>query len=189
VWTYGMVASQTRCDINANGTLTHCSRTPAGPGGSGYAAVSSGGNRSCALTAAGDIHCWGDAFLGDGSLNDDYVPSLVAGGHVFRDVSVGTSHSCGVAVDGKAWCWGENFNGQLGFGSATTHSATPVAVTSPVASPTTTHAFVEAGLGAFHSCAIAAGRADIFCWGNNNQFRLGTGTYPNEYSPTRVIVF
>ena len=73
-------------------------------------AVSSGGDRSCGLTYAGEIYCWGDAFVGDGSFNDDWVHSLVSGGHVFTDVSVGASHSCGIA-DGKAWCWGENWFG------------------------------------------------------------------------------
>ena len=188
VWGTGTTASNKKCDINANGTLTHCSRTPDGSYATGYVAVSSGGDRSCGLTYAGEIYCWGDAFVGDGSLNDDWVHSLVSGGHVFTDVSVGASHSCGIA-DGKAWCWGENFDGQLGDGIPTTHKATPVLATSPASSPTATHAFVEAGLGSFHSCAITTTRTELFCWGRDATLQLGTSTIGNRHVPTLVTVF
>src|SRR5882672_7791388 len=64
-----------------------------------FTAVSSGGNHTCGLTAAGAAYCWGynsDGELGDGTTRDWSSPVLVAGGVSFAAVSAGDLHTCGL---------------------------------------------------------------------------------------------
>ena len=100
---------------------------------SGGVAVSSGGDRNCAMLAGGSIRCWGGAICGDGSTTDNLNLRLVVGGTSFVAVGVGRTQSCGVATDGRIhWC-GQGDFGVLGDGY-TIDRLTPAAAAG--ASPT-----------------------------------------------------
>nr|WP_300150898.1 hypothetical protein [Propionicimonas sp.] len=152
-------------------------------------AISAGTSHTCAV-ADGLAFCWGlntNGRLGDGSTTQRTVPVAVTtasgllDGRTVTSVSAGASHSC-AAADGLAFCWGLNTNGRLGDGSTTQRTA-PVAVTtaSGVLSGRTVTA-VSAG--ASHSCAVADGLA--FCWGLNDDGRLGDGTTTQRTAPVAV---
>jgi alpha-tubulin suppressor-like RCC1 family protein len=131
---------------------------------SGVAAVSAGGNHSCALTTAGGVLCWGSNFrgeLGDGTTDDSSVPTPVSGlSSGVAAVTTGRDYTCALTTVGGALCWGMNFTaGQLGDGTML-NSSVPVAV-SGLASGV---ASIAAGYD--HTCALTT-VGGVLCWGSS----------------------
>ncbi|MCK5803933.1 MAG: thrombospondin type 3 repeat-containing protein, partial [Lentisphaeria bacterium] len=60
------------------------------------------------------LWCWGynqDGQIGDGSTEDNYVPTQVGTGRDWVSVAAGSGHSCGLRDDGSGpalWCWGDS---------------------------------------------------------------------------------
>lgn len=104
----------------------------------------------------------GDSVFSDVRLGDGARPTWFA---LF--VSVGAHHSCAVTRSGAVYCWGSNQSGQLGDGSADSHS-TPVPVYK-------LGDVVEVVSGLSHSCARQKSGA-VMCWGANGSGQLGDGT-------------
>lgn len=131
-----------------------------GDGGPRFAALSTGGINSCAMTDAGEAWCWGFAVPVNGQLVASDNPRPVWG-H-FSEVSVSQglgAQMCGVG-DGGVYCWG---NLQSGLASAD-----PVLVLG-------SSGFRKVTCGEGHSCALDdAGAA--FCWGDNGHGQLGSGS-------------
>jgi alpha-tubulin suppressor-like RCC1 family protein len=140
-------------------------------GGHKFVAISAGADFTCAVTGAGSAYCWGSngyGQLGDGSTTGRYHPVPVAGGHLFVAVSAGASgHACGVTTDSAAYCWGFGNVGQLGNGTTTVFSDTPVLVVG-------NHHFGQVDAGRDHSCGVASGGV-TYCWGTNTFGELGDG--------------
>ena len=147
-------------------------------GGRAFEQIHAGYRFTCALTATGEVWCWGSNHgggLGDGSGVDSAVPVSVTCGQKFVDVTVGVSHACGLTDEGKAFCWGGNFQGQLGDGS-TENSGVPVEVGGG-------RRFRQIGAGWSHTCALDAD-GTAFCWGYG--LALGSGSPEDVSTPTKV---
>lgn len=85
--------------------------------------ISVGSNHNCALTANGQIYCWGNnssGKLGLGNTTQQNSPMLVNIGTGVKaiDVVAGTNHTCAVTSSGDVKCWGQNASGELGIGSS-----------------------------------------------------------------------
>ncbi len=128
--------------------------------------VAVGLTHGCALTASGDVHCWGsssEGALGDGVLSPPDVPSSrivpptkVAGlGGKAVDIDVGNSHSCAVLEDGGVACWGDNFADVLGVGAPS--SAKPVRIAG-------VQGAVEVATSDELTCVRTA-MGEVSCWG------------------------
>lgn len=149
--------------------------------GERFAAVSAGGETTCALNGAGKLFCWGRNPAQAFGVSEPFVssPVAVAPAMTWRSVSVGYSHLCGMSVEGVAYCWGRNMQGQLGIGRADT-DAHPAP--EPVAGPVRLASVVAATI---HSCGLdAAGKA--YCWGTNWQSILTTDPAPVQPLPARA---
>lgn len=91
----------------------------------------------------------------------------------------GANESCALMVNGTVQCWGGNNIGQLGNGTTTLNSTTPVAVSGIVNA-------IQIATGNDHSCAALASGA-VQCWGSNVSGELGNGTNSNSALPVTVL--
>ena len=150
------------------------------------------GSNMCGLKVDGSAWCWGDndyGQMGNGSVNsgvfgEDYrVPSEVPL-YRFRSIWAGET-MCGITLGGSTLCWGYADRGSLGNGTGgapLSAQTTPV----PVAVPdgVSFAAMSNASLG---KCARTSTN-EVFCWGDNRQYSLGTGSNTPDQShlPIRI---
>ena len=146
------------------------------------AIVSAGGGHTCVLDHAGAIRCAGfnrRGQLGDGRPVTLAAPTVVEGVTDAVAVVAGARHTCAAQADGKVLCWGENDDGEAGAGSYISQQSVPQIVYG-ISHPT------QMVAGAEHTCALFEGDA-TYCWGNNDNGRLGDGTTTSSAQPRRVV--
>jgi len=127
-------------------------------------AISLGGYHVSALTAEGEVICWGSNEFGQ--LGRD-PPGSVVGGPAppvplppAVSIATGWDHTCAVTVAGEVKCWGWNGFGQLGNNSVLDDTATPVDVQG--LDPDVVR--VVSGPENHATCAVTAAGA-VRCWG------------------------
>lgn len=136
----------------------------------------------CALTADGQLHCWGEnrfGEFGNGTAVASSVPVRTGGDLKFVSVhgSMGTPQICGIVSGGAAYCWGYNLNGELGGGTTTQYVYSPIPVVGGVR--------FRMIASSYHTCGVdTEGRA--YCWGSGLGGQLGTGSDRDMPTPTRI---
>ncbi|HEY8259882.1 MAG TPA: chromosome condensation regulator RCC1 [Methylosinus sp.] len=162
---------------NANGQLGNGESTMFSPptlvGGPAtiYKALAADAWRSCGVTGAGAVRCWGADY---GAL-----PVAVAGLETgVAALADGFRHHCALTVAGAVKCWGDNYYGQLGDGTTVSRPA-PV----QVAGLTSGAVAVEAA--DYHTCALLSSGA-VRCWGFDDHGQLGDGATTARSIPTPV---
>src|SRR5450756_958155 len=160
------------------------------PSGTTVTAIAGGGQHSLALTSSGQVLAWGFNYsgqLGNGTtsttgcfcISTPVAVSLPSGTTVTA-IAGGGSHSLALTSNGQVLAWGYNGEGELGNGTTTIQSNTPVAVSLP--SGTT----VTAIAGGFsHSLALTS-TGQVLAWGRNLEGELGNGTTTNSSTPVVV---
>src|SRR5512138_865893 len=78
-----------------------------GSGQNTFVAIDSGYDRTCALTKAGGVMCWGN-----GTTTPTEIPGLTSG---VKAISVGLNHICALTSNGEVKCWQENGNEDFGI--------------------------------------------------------------------------
>ncbi len=137
--------------------------------------ISTGSREACGVAMDDRAYCWGISFTQGGTFVTPHpVPTVLR----FQEVRVGFNFSCGLTTDSRIYCWGTNERGQLGDGSTSASSNTPVQVAGA-------RRYRLLRVGRNHACAITmAGLA--FCWGDNEFGQLGDGTTTNRRSPRKI---
>jgi len=149
-------------------------------------AVSAGVHHTCGLAGA-EAFCWGGNEAGETGRphpsSDDLPAPVDAKGQDlrFRVVAAGHRHSCGLTEGGEAYCWGDNERGQLGIGVVGGQYHTPQKVLAVVGA----EGFAALFVGADYSCGLTD-RGEAFCWGRNDDGRLGIGSLGDQPAPVRV---
>lgn len=152
----------------------------------GVVAITAVGSRTCALTDAGAVKCWG-YFNGVSSSTPVTMSGLESG---VVSVSAGYYHNCALiktsSGTGRVKCWGANQYGQLGDGtgdgSFNHDSNTPVDV---IGLDSVDVLAIDAGRE--HTCVLTA-TGSVKCWGNNSLGQLGDGTASTVIKPAPVDV-
>jgi hypothetical protein len=182
--------------IGAADSVNHRTPTPVS-GGHVFAQLTAGSRYTCGLTTDGTAYCWGTngaAQLGDGTLADRAVPTLVAGGIKFARIVAssgfgegsfaarpttlqgGVGHTCALTASGTAYCWGWNGNGELGDGT-NVDRFTPTRVAGNLV-------FETLALGGAHTCGMQGDH--VWCWGSNVNGQLGIGNTVSSATPRAV---
>ena len=147
--------------------------------------LAAGAGHTCAVTANGEVHCWGgnahgELGVGLASAAPVAMPSKVQGlpGPMMM-VAAGRFHTCAVSPQGGVWCWGQNENGALGDDT----SLDRVLPVQPLGLPGPA---VALSAGAGGTCAVLAS-GDAYCWGSNANGQLGDGSRIHRPRPVRVV--
>ena len=151
---------------------------------SGVTAIAAGADRTCALTSAATVWCWGFNRKGLGSsLIISVEPEPVGGPPgVTTAIAAGGEHTCALIRDGAVWCWGDNRFGQVGDGTRTNYL---LPVLDPIRVGGLPGAAMAIAAGAWHSCALTTAGA-AWCWGRNSDGELGDGTTTDRLVPVPV---
>ncbi len=157
--------------------------------GAKAAAISAGGELTCALLQGGSVKCWGANNTGGlglglsdhGPLGDepnqmgDNLPAVSLGtGKTVLRIDLGGAHECALLNDSTIKCWGYNDYGQLGQGhdgdrgDYAGHMGDNLPAVDLGAGKTA--AAITAG--GLHTCALLDDDT-IKCWGDNGEM-VGT---------------
>jgi alpha-tubulin suppressor-like RCC1 family protein len=147
-----------------------------------YRSLSAGTEHACDIASGGLVWCWGrnGTQLRIGSANGgdqtfSSVPVRLNTDVRFKQLSTFGTTTCGVSREGRAYCWGYNGWGNLGNGTSSTPSATPVAVSGGLT-------FKSVSLGAQHSCGVTTDDR-VYCWGFNQSSEFGNNTSASSNVP------
>ena len=161
--------------------------------------ISAGGGHSCALTAAGNVLCWGkgdSGQLGYGGTSNLLHPDLTSpvedsDGEPLTgilQVESGETHACALTEEGEVLCWGNGADGRLGndCGSSCTDQDQAVTVVNRSGSGPLA-GIVQIDVGESHVCALSH-RGEVLCWGSNQYGQLGNGRSGNNKSKDSPMV-
>ena len=137
---------------------------------SNVTAISVGQYVACAIRS-GAVLCWGEnGRTGTGSTGGPFlmapVASTITSGATH--IAAGSTGTCAIVGD-QVLCWGPNAKGQMGNNTISHRTFTPTAVQGlPAGTPT------AISVGYEYACAVVNGAA--YCWGNQEDGRLGNNT-------------
>jgi alpha-tubulin suppressor-like RCC1 family protein len=147
----------------------------------GVVQVVSGDRRSCALSARGQVFCWGQVGAGDEALLLS-PPAPVQGLSDAVRITVDTTLACGLRRDGTVACWGDLLHGGPWSWDIKHVVAEPDA---PTDVPGVGGARYLA-TGSSYSCALR-GDGAVLCWGSNESgIAGGSADDPPAIAP-RVV--
>lgn len=187
----------TRNSTHTNGAYHYVKRAN-GSGGfvdlSDVVQVSAGYLSTCALTAKGEVWCWG--FGGPlGQVNDGLSKDHAVRVQKQADsqplsnavsVAMGTHHACALIADGTAYCWGHGSAGKLGDGASLTRNGA-VQVVSQLNPLVYADDFIAITAGAASTCALTSA-GGVRCWGSDADGQLGNGVNGSSSVPVNVNV-
>lgn len=178
------------CETDLSSSDDHCGvcDNPCGASASCQFGICSAGQQigtgeahSCAVMTTGQVQCWGlndQGQLGDSTLTDASSPVTVSNLADATQIAVAGKHSCALTSSGAVFCWGDNSAGQLGDNSQLQRS-TPTPVSGSL------ETVVQISAGREHTCALEED-GDIWCWGENDDGRLGDDTKTPSTTPVQV---
>ncbi len=193
-WGAGVVG-QLGNALNANAAAAQDVQLVGGGGQlANVAAISAGGDHSCAFITGGTVNCWGNGDsgeLGNNASIDTNTPVIVennGGGNLTNidAVSVGGEHSCAHTDSNTVKCWGSDSDGQIGNDDPILNvdqanlvdGEGGVGVLGNISSMSS---------GKNHTCALSD-TSTIYCWGQDAFGQLGDGSDSSVDQSAPVIV-
>jgi hypothetical protein len=143
--------------------------------------VAAGGEHTCIVDQTNDgIFCWGrnaHGQLGDGTADDQNVPTLANHGESPSVVRASAAHTCAIDANDAATCWGDNEHGQLGVGLTDPEVVEPTPVAGDLE-------FRQIDPGQNHTCGVTK-TGEALCWGANDFEQLGLDPTNGAIESTR----
>ena len=190
VWTWGRNAFGQLGD----GTFTQRNTPVQVSGLTDVSAIASRRDHTVALKSGGSVWTWGYNLrgqLGDNTTTNSSTPVQVKGpggaGFLINVISIsaGVDFSVAFRNDDSVWTWGSNSFGQLGDGTATTQSNTPVQVKGIGGSGFLTGVISLSARG-YHT-VVLKNDGKVWTWGRGENGQMGNGTN-NQINNTPVEV-
>lgn len=161
-----------------DGTATNRSSPVVIDSGVTYLLVSASYSKTCGVTSAGILKCWGTGYLGTGSSTTYNTPTVIDSGTTYSAVSPGSGVTCAITSTGSLKCWGFN-----GFGEVGNNSLSPQGLPTVVDSGIN---YQKISSGAAQTCGLTTSSI-LKCWGDNGSGQLGDGTLTSRLLPTPVL--
>ena len=152
---------------------------------------------ACALSIAGEVHCWGANDAGQLGRRNDLGSATPVAIDVppLRVLRAGVGAYAGIDFAGGVWLWGtlslarpdeiSAVSGTELYCCADADGALGDGCFAPARVDTLPANIVDIGLGREHACALTDdGR--VFCWGGNRSGQLGQGDVRPRAEPTEV---
>jgi len=156
-------------------TLANFNGTP----NSGWAALTSKGQNTCAMKKDGTAFCWGLLWVTQGSGPHSFfnVPVNGTSTHLpILDVSTGPNAQCSIRIDNTLWCAGSNKFGQLGRGTQGLSKGIEGFDSLGLAQESSKSTnWISVSVGLYHTCATKIDNS-LWCWGSNKYGQLGDST-------------
>ena len=162
-------------------------------------AVAVGEGHACAIEA-GMLWCWGSAYLANqwgvlgAGVASSLTPILVSANGDFDNdgaagdavTAVAAAYAVTCAIEGgQTFCWGNNNSDNLGVGpNASSPINEPTRVRDSATPEFQAATATELSVGFFHVCATAS--TSVYCWGFNNEGRLGDGSTTFSNAPLKA---
>jgi len=126
-----------------------------------------GYDTSCALSAAGEVRCWGLWQNDDGTVGSNVTPTAIAISLTPVGLVAGSFHDCVWGTGNTMQCWGSNARGQLGVQPSLSArgSMTPRTID-------LSKALKSVSLGPVFTCALH-GDGSVYCFGESDLHQLG----------------
>lgn len=140
-----------------------------------WISISTGYQHSLGVKADGSLWAWGALGTGAGPSQ---TPVRVGLENQWTAVSGGAAFTIGLKSNGTLWAWGDNSKGQLGNGTGTGSSISPL----QVGTDTT---WVSIATGNLHGLGVKA-NGTLWGWGWNSNGQLGDGTILQRLSPVQI---
>jgi len=152
---------------------------------------------ACALSIAGEVHCWGANDAGQLGRRNDLGSATPVAIDVppLRVLRAGVGAYAGIDFAGGVWLWGTlsrarpdevySVSGSELYCCADAGGTLGAGCFAPARVATLPANVVDIGLGREHACALTDdGR--VFCWGGNRSGQLGQGDVLPRAEPTEV---
>lgn len=180
---------------NVNGrtglnTTTGTTTSPAAiSGGGSWKSIQVSFTHSCAVKSDNALYCWGlntYGQLGDNTLVDRQVPTLVTGGYTWSFANVMNSATCGILLTSKMMrCWGTNTNGVRADDNLSDRVNRPTKVFSGESWKSLK--LGSLGWGNDFTCGLKVD-GSVSCWGYNDEGALGPTVPLNKITIGKVVV-
>ena len=133
----------------------------------------------------GSLWAWGKnnvGQLGDGTLQDKNIPSVILSDIPWIKISSGSNHTLAIKEDNTLWAWGSNSNYKLGAGNSLplSGSTIPIQIGAGIL-------WKEVAAGHDHSLAISIENR-LYGWGANNFSQLGISSTTSLYQTPRELL-
>uniref|UniRef100_A0A914Q4P6 HECT domain-containing protein n=1 Tax=Panagrolaimus davidi TaxID=227884 RepID=A0A914Q4P6_9BILA len=144
--------------------------------------VAAGGSHFTALTASGQVFCWGKNTNGQltGTLSDKFKfdPIVVELSKVIS-IACGSKHTVVLTTEGRVFTFGNNSQGQLGDSKREDAVTVPKIVSDLLGTSIT-------GISCGGRFTFAISNGIVYAFGLNNTGQLGIGNFKNSFAPTIV---